>query len=74
MEEAAAEGTFVHVYVDNTGGPGDRPVVPLPAAIRAAVEPLLQGWPQGNVAFYPAGSTGPAMACSLRKPPMTLPG
>ncbi len=42
-EEAAAEGRFVHVYVDNTGGPGDRPVAPLPAAIRAAVEPLLRG-------------------------------
>lgn len=41
-EEAAAEGRFVHVYVDNTGGPGDRPVTPLPPAIRAAVEPLLR--------------------------------
>jgi len=41
-EEAAAEGRFVHVYVDNTGGPGRRPVTPMPAAIRAAVEPLLR--------------------------------
>ncbi len=37
-EEAAAEGRFVHVYVDNTGGPRD--VVEMPAEIRAAVEPL----------------------------------
>ena len=41
-EEAAAEGRFVHVYVDNTGGPGQRPVTPLPDAIRRAVEPLLR--------------------------------
>ncbi len=40
-DEAAAEGRFVHVYVDNTGGPGTRPVRPLPDAVRAAVEPLL---------------------------------
>jgi acyl-CoA thioester hydrolase len=39
-DEAAAEGRFVHVYVDNTQP--DRPVVPVPAAIRGAVEPLLQ--------------------------------
>jgi acyl-CoA thioester hydrolase len=39
-EEAAAEGRFVHVYVDNTGGPGERPVRPLPDAVRRAVEPL----------------------------------
>ena len=41
--EAAAEGRFVHVYVDNTNGPGDRPVHPLPEEIRAVVEPLLKG-------------------------------
>ena len=41
-DEAAAEGRFVHVYVDNTGGRGQRPVTPLPDAIRAAVEPLLR--------------------------------
>jgi len=41
-EEAAAEGRFVHVYVDNAGGPGDRSVRPLPDVIRAAVEPLLR--------------------------------
>ena len=29
-DEAAAEGRFVHVYVDNANGPGDRPVRPLP--------------------------------------------
>ena len=40
-EEAAAEGRFVHVYVDNTGGEGGRSAVPIPDAIRAAVEPLL---------------------------------
>jgi acyl-CoA thioester hydrolase len=39
--EAAAEGRFVHVYVDNTGP--DRPVAPMPDVIRAAVEPLLRG-------------------------------
>ena len=39
-DEAAAEGRFVHVYVDNTRA--DRPVVPVPAEIRAAVEPLLR--------------------------------
>ena len=37
-DEAAAEGRFVHVYVDNTRA--GRPVVPVPAEIRAAVEPL----------------------------------
>jgi acyl-CoA thioester hydrolase len=47
-EEAAAEGRFVHVYVDNAGVKaggntgGARPVVPMPAEIRAAVEPLLR--------------------------------
>ncbi len=39
---AAAEGRFVHVYVDNTQGPGNRPVRPLPEEVRAAVEPLLR--------------------------------
>ena len=38
--EAAAEGRFVHVYVDNTDPA--RPVVPIPQKIRAAVEPLLR--------------------------------
>jgi acyl-CoA thioester hydrolase len=28
------------VYVDNTSGPGDRPVRPLPDVIRAVAEPL----------------------------------
>ena len=41
-EEAAAEGRFVHVYVDAAAGPGNRPVVPLPDEIRAAVEPLVR--------------------------------
>lgn len=40
-DEAAAEGHFVHVYVDNTSE--DRPVTPVPDVIRAAVEPLLRG-------------------------------
>jgi acyl-CoA thioesterase FadM len=39
---AAAEGRFVHVYVDNTGGPGERPVRPVPEQIRAVVEPLVR--------------------------------
>lgn len=39
--EAAAEGRFVHVYVDNTHGPGNRPVRPLPAEIRSLVERLV---------------------------------
>jgi acyl-CoA thioester hydrolase len=39
-DEAAAEGRFVHVYVDNTDPA--RAVVPMPDAIRAAVEPLLR--------------------------------
>jgi acyl-CoA thioester hydrolase len=41
-DEAAAEGRFVHVYVDNSRGAGDRPVVPIPEVIRAAVEPLVR--------------------------------
>lgn len=43
-DEAAAEGRFVHVYVDNTGvrEDGQRPVRPLPDVIRAVVEPLLR--------------------------------
>lgn len=42
-DEAAAEGRFVHVYVDNARGAGQRPVVPIPDVIRAAVEPLYRG-------------------------------
>lgn len=41
-EHAAAEGRFVHVYVDNTRGSGDRPVVPLPDVIRAAAQRVLR--------------------------------
>ena len=41
-DEAAAEGRFVHVYVDNTHGAGNRPVAPIPDVVRAAVEPLLR--------------------------------
>lgn len=39
-DSAAAEGRFVHVYVDNSGGAGNRPVRPLPVEIRAVVESL----------------------------------
>jgi acyl-CoA thioesterase FadM len=39
--EAAAEGRFVHVYVDSSGGPGARQVRPLPEEIRAVVTALL---------------------------------
>jgi acyl-CoA thioester hydrolase len=38
--QAAAEGRFVHVYVDNTDPA--RPVAPIPDEIRAAVAPLLR--------------------------------
>ena len=40
-DEAAAEGRFVHVYVDNTDPA--RPVTPMPDEVRAAVEQLLRG-------------------------------
>jgi acyl-CoA thioester hydrolase len=36
-EEAAAEGRFVHVYVDNSRGAGARPVTPIPDVVREAV-------------------------------------
>lgn len=39
-DQAAAEGRFVHVYVDNTDPA--RPVTAMPDAIREAVEPLLR--------------------------------
>jgi len=38
-DDAAAEGRFVHVYVDNTAA-GTRPSTPIPDVIRAAVQPL----------------------------------
>jgi acyl-CoA thioester hydrolase len=38
-EEAAAEGRFVHVYVDNSDS-GERLVRPIPDQVRAAVEGL----------------------------------
>ena len=40
VDRAAAEGRFVHVYVDNTDPA--RPVAPIPDEIRAAVTPLLR--------------------------------
>ncbi len=39
-DQAAAEGRFVHVYVDRTDPA--RPVVEMPRTIRAAVTPLLR--------------------------------
>lgn len=39
-DDAAAEGRFVHVYVDDTHP--DRPVTAMPEEIRAAVVPLLR--------------------------------
>lgn len=39
-DEAAAEGRFVHVYVDTTAV--GRPSTEIPPPIRAAVEPLLR--------------------------------
>ena len=39
---AAAEGRFVHVYVDNSRGAGDRPVTPIPDVVRDAVVRLLR--------------------------------
>ncbi len=41
-DEAAAEGRFVHVYVDNERPDGQRPVIALPDQIRAALTPLLR--------------------------------
>jgi acyl-CoA thioester hydrolase len=40
-DEAAAEGRFVHVYVDNTVTSGQRPTVPVPDEIRSVLEPLV---------------------------------
>lgn len=40
-EEAAAEGRFVHVYVDNTRA--DRPVAGIPEPLRAVLTPLVRG-------------------------------
>jgi acyl-CoA thioester hydrolase len=39
-DEAAAEGRFVHVYVDNTEP--TRPVTPIPEEIRSALQSLLR--------------------------------
>ena len=39
---AAAEGCFVHVYVDGSGAPGERPVRPIPDQVRAVIEPLVR--------------------------------
>ncbi len=42
-QPANAEGRFVHVYVDNTVAGGRRPVVDIPAEVRAVVERLAPG-------------------------------
>ncbi len=56
-EEAAAEGRFVHVYVDNSTGradgsmsgePGPRPVRPIPPEIRAVAEALVREGPSSG--------------------------
>lgn len=41
-DEAAAEGRFVHVYVDNSDAAGSRLVHPIPDQIRAVVARLLK--------------------------------
>jgi acyl-CoA thioester hydrolase len=41
-DDAAAEGRFVHVYVDNSEGAGNRPVRPMPDEIRSVAENLLR--------------------------------
>jgi acyl-CoA thioester hydrolase len=41
MQQANAEGRFVHVYVDNTVTEERRPVVPIPDELRPVVEALL---------------------------------
>jgi acyl-CoA thioester hydrolase len=45
---AAAVGRFVHVYVDNANGPGDRPVRPVPDVIREVLAPLAPPAPEGS--------------------------
>jgi acyl-CoA thioester hydrolase len=40
-DEAAAEGRFVHVYVESPGAGGSRPTTPVPSEIRAVLEPLV---------------------------------
>jgi acyl-CoA thioester hydrolase len=43
-DEAAAEGRFVHVYVDNVGREdGGRSTTPVPDVIRRVLEPLVPG-------------------------------
>jgi acyl-CoA thioester hydrolase len=40
-DDAAAEGRFVHVYVDNTDHASGRSTTPVPDVVRAVVEPLV---------------------------------
>ena len=42
LQAPSPEGRFVHVYVDNADGPGNRPVHPLPDRIRAVVSDLTR--------------------------------
>lgn len=44
-DTAAAEGRFVHVYVDRAGAAGDRPVRPVPDEIRAVLGPIAPAAP-----------------------------
>jgi len=39
---AAAEGRFVHVYVDNAAESGERAVRPVPEQVRTVLEPLVR--------------------------------
>ena len=54
-DRAAAEGRFVHVYVDNAHGAGSRPVQPVPDVIRAHVE-SLRTRPRSEMS--PGGASG----------------
>jgi acyl-CoA thioester hydrolase len=47
-DQAAAEGRFVHVYVDNSREGGPRSVVPLPDEVRGVAERLLHPDQQGS--------------------------
>ena len=67
-DEAAAEGRFVHVYVDNTGG--EREVTPIPDEIRAAVAPLLRA---GLVQVYVPRRTAPLDGVGRTRVPRLTP-
>ena len=46
-DEAAAEGRFVHVYVDNADPAGRRPVVAVPTVLRRVLAPLAPAPAEG---------------------------